>query len=71
MHIVTGVHTRTQGYRHRHNFIVTQAPLQDTVGDFWRMVWEHKSAAIIMLTQLEEGGQVGGGTDCMLRSKVN
>ncbi|XP_064386192.1 receptor-type tyrosine-protein phosphatase F-like [Halichondria panicea] len=45
------------GYRHRNNFIVTQAPLTETVGDFWRMVWEQKSAAIIMLTQLEEDGQ--------------
>ena len=32
--------------------------MEDTVGDFWRMVWELKSAAIVMLTQLEENGEV-------------
>ena len=32
--------------------------MEGTVGDFWRMVWEYKSAAIVMLTQLEEEGEV-------------
>ena len=26
----------------------------------WRMVWELKSAAIVMLTQLQEDGEVSG-----------
>lgn len=33
--------------------------MTNTIGDFWRMIWEQKSAAIVMLTELEEGGQVG------------
>ena len=32
--------------------------MENTVEDFWRMVWELKSAAIVMLTQLEEDGEV-------------
>ena len=47
-----------QGYRQRVAFMVTQAPMENTIGDFWRMIWEHKSAAIVMLTELEEGGKV-------------
>ena len=49
----------SQGYRQRVAFIVTQAPMENTIGDFWRMIWEQKSAAIVMLTELEEGGKVG------------
>ena len=47
-----------QGYRQRNAFMITQGPMENTVEDFWRMVWELKSAAIVMLTQLEEDGEV-------------
>ena len=47
-----------QGYRQRDAFIATQGPMNNTCGDFWRMVWEQKSAAVVMLTQLEEDGIV-------------
>uniref|UniRef100_A0AAR2M035 Receptor-type tyrosine-protein phosphatase epsilon n=1 Tax=Pygocentrus nattereri TaxID=42514 RepID=A0AAR2M035_PYGNA len=29
-------------------------PKQETVADFWRMIWEQKSATIVMLTNLKE-----------------
>ncbi|KAJ8794030.1 hypothetical protein J1605_003440 [Eschrichtius robustus] len=29
-------------------------PKQETVNDFWRMIWEQKSATIVMLTNLKE-----------------
>ena len=44
-------------------YIATQAPLEDTRGDFWRMVWEQQSRVIIMLTDLEEQGLVS--TRCL------
>lgn len=37
---------------------MTQGPLQNTIDDFWRMVWEHRVSAIVMLCQLEENGKV-------------
>lgn len=47
-----------QGYKHRRNFIATQAPLENTVNDFWRMAWEQKSRVIVMLCNLEENEEV-------------
>lgn len=42
------------GYKEKNKFIAAQGPKQETVNDFWRMVWEQKSATIVMLTNLKE-----------------
>ncbi|CAH1242919.1 PTPRA [Branchiostoma lanceolatum] len=42
------------GYRERDAYIATQGPLDRTVEDFWRMVWEWNSCSIVMLTELQE-----------------
>ncbi|XP_045686284.1 receptor-type tyrosine-protein phosphatase H [Phyllostomus hastatus] len=39
-------------------FIATQGPLPQTVGDFWRLVWEQKSHTLVMLTNCVEFGRV-------------
>lgn len=39
---------------------VPSGPKQETVDDFWRMIWEQKSATIVMLTNLKERKEVGG-----------
>lgn len=41
-----------------YRYILTQGPLQNTVGHFWLMVWEQNSAAILMLNKLTEKRQV-------------
>jgi len=38
-------------------YIVTQAPLANTVVDFWRMIWEHCVNLFVMLTKEHEKGQ--------------
>lgn len=32
-------------------YIVTQGPTEETVTDFWRMVWQEKASCIVMLTK--------------------
>jgi len=45
------------GYRYRNAYIATQGPLMETTEDFWRMLWEHNSTIVVMLTKLQEMGQ--------------
>nr|XP_006982317.1 receptor-type tyrosine-protein phosphatase S isoform X4 [Peromyscus maniculatus bairdii]XP_015856319.1 receptor-type tyrosine-protein phosphatase S isoform X4 [Peromyscus maniculatus bairdii] len=46
------------GYRRQNAYIATQGPLPETFGDFWRMVWEQRSATVVMMTRLEEKSRI-------------
>ena len=45
-------------YQHKSSFIATQAPLECTIKDFWKMVWEQNSKAIVILCKQYEKGEV-------------
>ncbi|XP_043118906.1 receptor-type tyrosine-protein phosphatase S isoform X1 [Puntigrus tetrazona] len=46
------------GYRKQNAYIATQGPLPETIGDFWRMVWEQRAASVVMMTKLEEKSRI-------------
>ncbi|XP_051788475.1 receptor-type tyrosine-protein phosphatase T isoform X8 [Erpetoichthys calabaricus] len=46
------------GYHRPRHYIATQGPMQETVRDFWRMIWQENSSSIVMVTNLVEVGRV-------------
>ncbi|XP_064605042.1 LOW QUALITY PROTEIN: tyrosine-protein phosphatase 99A-like [Liolophura sinensis] len=42
-----------QGFHKTDEFIITQHPMSSTVNDFWRMVWDQNSSAIVLLSLVD------------------
>lgn len=45
------------GYQTPRKYIATQGPINSTLNDFWRMIWEQDVRIIAMTTGLVEGGR--------------
>lgn len=38
--------------------VLAAGPKEETINDFWRMIWEQQSSIIVMVTRCEEGNRV-------------
>lgn len=45
--------TYLQGYTRTNEFILTQRPIESTIEDFWRMVWDQNSSVIVLLCDVD------------------
>ncbi|XP_051004271.1 receptor-type tyrosine-protein phosphatase C [Acomys russatus] len=45
------------GFKEPKKYIAAQGPRDETVDDFWRMIWEQKATVIVMVTRCEEGNR--------------
>ncbi|XP_068677380.1 receptor-type tyrosine-protein phosphatase T-like isoform X2 [Montipora foliosa] len=45
-------------FRERNSFIMTQAPLDNTIEDFWKMIWDYDVGTIVTLNEPKERGQI-------------
>lgn len=43
-----------QGFQKLKEFIITQHPLQDTMLDFWQMIWDHTIQTIVLLSNIDQ-----------------
>ena len=46
-----------QGYKQKGAFIIAEGPMESTARNFWKMIYDRRSAVIVMLSDLVEGGQ--------------
>lgn len=51
------IHANWVAVQGENRFICSQGPTEKTVDDFWRMVWENKCRAIVMLCNIFEQGR--------------
>ncbi|XP_013377403.1 PREDICTED: receptor-type tyrosine-protein phosphatase C isoform X2 [Chinchilla lanigera] len=45
------------GFKEPRKYIAAQGPRDETIDDFWRMIWEQKATVIVMVTKCEEGNR--------------
>ncbi|XP_063439230.1 tyrosine-protein phosphatase 99A-like isoform X4 [Mytilus trossulus] len=49
--------TFLQGYTKTNEFILTQHPMESTIDDFWRMVWDKNCSVIVLLSDIVDDEQ--------------
>ncbi|CAG2257829.1 unnamed protein product [Mytilus edulis] len=57
------------GYTHDSKILVTQCPLEETVVDFWTMVYDHNSPIVVLLDQLNRNAPLWLGRHEVLEFK--
>ncbi|XP_071954253.1 uncharacterized protein [Antedon mediterranea] len=53
----TVIEEEYDGYKISNRFIATQMPMEDTVDDFWRLVYDWKTSTIVMLNPMDNSDQ--------------
>ncbi|KAL3867982.1 hypothetical protein ACJMK2_040823 [Sinanodonta woodiana] len=43
------------GFNRSQSYVAAQGPMENTLSDFWRMIWQLNTSKIVMLTNLTEG----------------
>ena len=45
-----------KGYKHKKAFIIAEGPLESTIRNFWKMIYDRKCAVVVMVSGLVEEG---------------
>lgn len=42
------------GFHRNREFIITQHPMENTIMEFWQMMWDYNAQTVVMLTECDE-----------------